>query len=61
MGCWDVFCFLCGNTCHGTLNDIKENFLESVEYYESKNKKVHGLKNILNQFMKFIKKIRDYF
>lgn len=20
MGCWDVFCMLCGNTCHNMLN-----------------------------------------
>ena len=40
MGCWDVFCFLCGNTCHRAFGDIKESFLESVEYYESKNKKL---------------------
>lgn len=37
MGCWDIFCFLCGNTCHGPFDDIKESFLESVKYYKSKN------------------------
>lgn len=21
MGCWDIFCFICGNTCHGPLDD----------------------------------------
>lgn len=36
MGCWDVFCFLCGNTCHGILYDIKEHFLEEINYYENK-------------------------
>jgi hypothetical protein len=34
MGCWDIFCFLCGNRCHGAVytNDV---FLQDVEYYES--------------------------
>jgi hypothetical protein len=34
MGCWDIFCFLCGNRCHGAVytNDV---FLQNVEYYES--------------------------
>jgi len=35
MGCWDIFCILCGNPCHGVINDIKEQFLESIEYYKS--------------------------
>jgi hypothetical protein len=43
MGCWDIFCFLCGNTCHGPLNGIEENLIENIEYFESikdsKNKK----------------------
>ena len=38
MGCWDIFCFLCGNTCHPTFND-KETFLENVKDYEKKNNK----------------------
>jgi hypothetical protein len=36
MGCWDVFCILCGNSCHGAYNDIKDRFLEEIEYYKSK-------------------------
>jgi hypothetical protein len=34
MGCWDIFCFLCGNRCHGAVytNDV---FLQDIEYYES--------------------------
>ena len=35
MGCWDIFCFLCGNNCHGIRNEPEE-FLE----YISENKQV---------------------
>ena len=38
MGCWDIYCFLCGNTCHSSFF-TKESFLEDVEYYESNKKK----------------------
>jgi len=24
MGCWDIFCFICGNTCHGPFNNSKD-------------------------------------
>lgn len=34
MGCWDIFCFLCGNTCHSANYDYKV-FLEDVEFYEN--------------------------
>lgn len=33
MGCWDIFCFLCGNTCHSA-NYIYNVFLEDIEAYE---------------------------
>lgn len=35
MGCWDIFCFLCGNPCHRASIDLKDIFIENVEYYES--------------------------
>lgn len=28
MGCWDVFCFICGNPCHSNLEYIKDMFHE---------------------------------
>ena len=46
MGCWDIFCFLCGNTCHSTLNGIDEYLIENIEYYESNNKKFKMFKPI---------------
>lgn len=39
MGCWDIFCILCGNPCHSAVDDIKARFLESIEYYESNKPK----------------------
>lgn len=33
MGCWDIFCFLCGNTCHSA-KDINKTFSEDLEFYE---------------------------
>jgi hypothetical protein len=38
MGCWDVFCFLCGNTCHSA-NNIYDTFLEDIENYENSKDK----------------------
>jgi hypothetical protein len=60
MGCWDIFCFLCGNTCHGSFSDLEEKFLEDIEYYEkimnSKNKKdkfyIDYFKPIYNNYKK---------
>jgi hypothetical protein len=62
MGCWDVFCFLCGNTCHSTLDGIEEYLLENVEYYESNNKKYKLFKPIYESYKKnpklFISKLK---
>jgi hypothetical protein len=35
MGCWDIYCFLCGNSCHKVHDDIQDSFLEYVETYEN--------------------------
>jgi hypothetical protein len=56
MGCWDVFCFLCGNPCHGS-HDLTEIFLDSIKYYEE----IKDSKNKKNKFMqKELKPIYDY-
>jgi len=40
MGCWDIFCFLCGNTCHNTgAFYIEDYFYQNIKSYESKNKR----------------------
>ncbi len=39
MGCWDVFCFACGNTCHSMFSNYLEEIKEMYEeYVESLNK-----------------------
>lgn len=39
MGCWDIFCFLCGNTCHSSPQNIKSNVIEIINDYKTiKNK-----------------------
>jgi len=35
MGCWDIFCLLCANPQHGSIDTLKEQFDEAVEHYES--------------------------
>lgn len=38
MGCWDIFCFACGNTCHTMFKDQVEEIGEIYkEYVESLN------------------------
>lgn len=36
MGCWDIFCFLCGNTCHSSTYMVQD-LLKDIDMYE-KNK-----------------------
>jgi hypothetical protein len=68
--CFDIFCFLCGNPCHGTIS-LKEIYLESIKYYEekkdSKSKKrkfiYDELKIIYDYHLKhpdFVKNIKNY-
>lgn len=48
MGCWDIFCVLCGNTCHKMFdNDTDDDSREAVEYHEIK-KKIGSKLNWLN-------------
>jgi hypothetical protein len=64
MGCWDIFCFLCGNTCHGPLNDFIESFLENMEYYESimntQNKKKIFIENYSDIYKNYIKNPKKF-
>lgn len=39
MGCWDIFCLLCGNPSHAIFNNMKEDFDQSIEYYLSNETK----------------------
>ena len=36
MGCFDVYCLLCGNPCHGLLPGSTKIFLENINYYKEK-------------------------
>ena len=59
MGCWDVYCFICGNPCHSMLNgyidQIKEDFnLEKIPssynaYARNKIKKIQSCPNIVSE------------
>ena len=48
MGCWDIFCFICGNPCHGMFQDSVDEFLEIIQYYE-KNKHKSSVTNRLKK------------
>ncbi len=57
MGCWDIFCSLCGNPCPS------DTFLEYIHEYEKikDSKKKVELKTLYNYYDKnpdFIKKIK---
>ena len=45
MGCWDVFCFICGNPCHSLLNGYLDD-IEEVLNGEIKSSFTPSLKNI---------------
>jgi len=31
MGCWDIYCFICGNSCHTLSEDIYNEFIDAEE------------------------------
>jgi hypothetical protein len=44
MGCFDLFCFICGNTYHSMYSDFKSEFLGNIEYYKKNPKSRSGIK-----------------
>jgi hypothetical protein len=58
MGCWDIFCFICGNTCHGDLktDDLEYNvsnqfskklqWLNKCTFLTANNEIIHNCKEI---------------
>jgi hypothetical protein len=48
IGCWDIFCIICGNTCHSMCKETDKFFLENIESYDlhkkSKNDIVQEIK-----------------
>jgi hypothetical protein len=41
MGCWDIYCLLCGNPCHSVEKYLYSSFLEDLDYYSKKNNKLY--------------------
>ena len=62
MGCWDVFCFICGNTCHSMIYDLeyfKEEISKSYSKYPNDQIKIlHENKNILTNLKKLSNNIK---
>ena len=68
MGCWDIYCFICGNTCHSSDHDDYPNlnkkeiillnkelkWLNKCTMLLANNKIIHGCKEVScnNQFYK---------
>ena len=57
MGCWDVFCFICGNPCHGMFNNMIKETMEIFNtdinskwtpYYKKLANKIKSTPNIIN-------------
>jgi hypothetical protein len=67
MGCWDVFCFICGNPCHSFLNgyidSIEETINEEIKssypkFVKDELKKLKEYKNLITDLKKLEKKIK---
>lgn len=65
MGCWDIFCFICGNTCHSFDRYASIDFVNTIKYcIENPKSKLAKLEkkyvDIYNKDPKFINKINDF-
>jgi hypothetical protein len=67
MGCWDIFCFICGNSCHSLSNNyinfIKENYNEEIKssystYSKKWIKKIKSSKTIINDLIELNKNVK---
>jgi hypothetical protein len=68
MGCWDVFCFICGNPCHGMFGNfaktIKEEYIDPEiksslpQSSKDKIKRLKASKNIVQELEKLDKNTR---
>ena len=60
MGCWDIFCFICGNPCHSILDGYIENIeeiLNEKNNYKLK-KRFENSPNIVNDLKKLYKETK---
>ena len=62
MGCWDIFCFICGNPSHSMIYDLeyfKEEISKSYSKYPNDQIKIlHENKNILTDLKKLSRNIK---
>lgn len=71
MGCYDLFCFICGNTNYSMDSmdsKYKSEFLENIKYHKKNPESIFGIKykkyltmyekdpNIFDKIEKFVKK-----
>ena len=59
MGCWDIFCFLCGNPCHKSFEN-KDAILESIQFYETYKKNDRFKKSLKPIYDAYIKNPENY-
>lgn len=46
MGCWDIFCIICGNNCHNYTDNKKYNWLEKATLLLENNNIIHGAEEV---------------
>ena len=59
MGCFDVYCLLCGNPCRGLLPGSTKIFLENINYYKEKYINSTSKKNQF--YREKLKMLYDYY
>ena len=65
MGCWDIFCFICGNPCHSAFDDVSKKMVKDTQWMNKcsilleDNKVIHGVKE-MNCNTSFCKKNKCY-
>jgi hypothetical protein len=62
MGCWDIYCFVCGNPCHGMFDDSIEYLQDNIKEHENakrSNKKLRQTQKQFDAYKKNPNLIRD--
>lgn len=55
MGCFDIWCLLCGNPCHGMLKDADKVFMENIQEY----KEYKGNTDYMDPGYEFYRKFKE--
>jgi len=62
MGCWDVFCFICGNPCHSIIDNyeyLNEEIKSSYpKYAKDILKRLQSRKNLITEIKKLSKDVK---